>query len=130
LETLNTTQKFLDTVYELLLKLYGQYFDSVLLKTELSLTHLSEEFLQSNFSNLLKYLIASNLNTALPELIKLSAFLLTIPTTGTSGKQSFSIFKNIHNYLHSTQTPETLTKLPLITEQKILQHLEKQSKLL
>jgi hypothetical protein len=40
------SQKFPDTACELLLASYGQYFNSLLLKTKLSLIHLTEELLQ------------------------------------------------------------------------------------
>jgi hypothetical protein len=55
----------------------GRQFDCLLLKTELPVPYSSEEFSRSNISDL-KYFIASNLSTALPEVIQLSAFLLTI----------------------------------------------------
>jgi hypothetical protein len=38
--------------YELLLKSYGQYFDYLYQKTELSVIYLSEEFSESNISDL------------------------------------------------------------------------------
>jgi hypothetical protein len=60
-------EKFPATSYESILKSYGDHFDSLLLKTELSIIYLSEEFLQSNISDLLKYFIPSTVNTALSE---------------------------------------------------------------
>jgi hypothetical protein len=54
---------------------------------------LSEEFLRSSISDLLKYLIASNLGMTLPEVTKLSALLLIIPTTSAFVELSFSAWK-------------------------------------
>jgi hypothetical protein len=59
IETLNTSKKCLAAAYELLLKSYCRNFDSHLLKNELSVVYLLEEFLESSISYLLKYLIAS-----------------------------------------------------------------------
>ncbi|KDR18839.1 zinc finger MYM-type protein 1-like [Zootermopsis nevadensis] len=119
------SEMFPAAAYESLLLSYGRYFDALLLKTELSVIYSSEEFLKSNISDLLRYLITSNLNTALPEVTKLSALLLTIPTTSASVEGSFSALKRVNTYLHSTQTQERLTKLSLMTiEKRILQDLE------
>jgi hypothetical protein len=111
------SKSFPRTTYELLLKLYTQYFHSLLLEAECSLIYLSEEFLQCKTSDLLKYLIASNLST-----------LLTIPTTSVSVKWSFPVLKRSYIYLCSIQTQEGLDKLPLMTtENKILHDLENSS---
>jgi hypothetical protein len=53
------------------LKSYGRYVGSLLLKTELSVTYLSKEFLKGNIPDLLKHLITSNLITASPEVTRL-----------------------------------------------------------
>jgi hypothetical protein len=54
----------------MLLKSHGQYFDHFILKTEFSVIHPLQKNLQRNVSDLFKYLIASNLRTALQEVIK------------------------------------------------------------
>jgi hypothetical protein len=59
---------------------------------------------------------------ALPEVTKLSALLLTIPTTSTSVMQSFSVLKRACAYLHSMQTKERFTKLTLMTNENSLRH--------
>jgi hypothetical protein len=59
------SETFPTAAYECVLKSCGPYFDSLLLKTELSIIQSSEGLLRSNISDLLKYFIASNLRTAL-----------------------------------------------------------------
>jgi hypothetical protein len=60
------SENFTATAYESLLKLYGRYFNFLLMKTELSVVYASEEFLKSNISDQLRYLIALSLSRALP----------------------------------------------------------------
>jgi predicted Zn-dependent peptidase len=70
-----------------------------------NVTYLSEEFLESNISKLLKHLIASNLSTALlaaKKKKKRSALLLTTSTTSMSVERSFSALKRVHTWLSST----------------------------
>jgi hypothetical protein len=57
-------QKFLTAVPPLL-NSDLRYVDTLIMKTELTLTYLSEEFLQSNILDPLKYLIASSMGTTL-----------------------------------------------------------------
>lgn len=105
-------------IYELLLESYGLYFRSLFLKTDQSINDLLDKFFLCNVSDLLKFLITSNLSMASPQITKLSAALLTIPTTSMSVMQSFSVLKRAHAYLHSTQTKEIFTKLTLMTDEK------------
>jgi hypothetical protein len=65
--------------------------DSLLLKNELSIIYLSEEFLLITISDL-KNFIASDLSMALP----VSAMLLTILTTIASAKITLSGLKRVH----------------------------------
>jgi hypothetical protein len=76
--------------------------DYLLLKAELSIIYLSKEFLQCNISDQLKYLIASNLSTALPE-----TTLLTIPTTSVSVKWSFRFEEGLYLPMQHTDSGET-----------------------
>jgi hypothetical protein len=55
-------------------------------------------------SDLLKYLIVSNLSAALPEITELSLLLLTFSVTSASVVQSFSVLNRVHTYLHGKQT--------------------------
>jgi hypothetical protein len=48
----STQKRFPATAYELLLKLYGQYFDFLFMKTELPIIFSSKEFLESNILDL------------------------------------------------------------------------------
>jgi hypothetical protein len=56
-----------------------------------------QTFLQNNVSDVFKYFIASNLKIALAEVTQLYPFLLTVPTTSVSIKQSFCALKKVHN---------------------------------
>jgi hypothetical protein len=65
---------------------------------------------------------------ALPAIIKLSAFLITLPTNSASIEWSFSALKRVHTYLCRMQTQEGLTELSeMEIDKKILQDLEKGS---
>lgn len=79
--------------------------------------YLSKEFLESNISDLLKYLMASNLSPALSEVTKLCAFLLAIPVTSMSVKKPFSALRKVHTYLRRTQTQQRFTPLSLLTDE-------------
>jgi hypothetical protein len=63
---------------------------------------------------------------ALPEVTKLRASLLIIPTTSAFIEWSFSPLKSVHTYLYNVQTQQRLIKSSLMTSRKkILQDLEK-----
>jgi hypothetical protein len=112
------SEKFSATAYDSLLKLYRWCFNSLLIKTELSVLYIYKYLpVESNISDL-KYLITSYLSMALPEVTKFSTLLLTIQTTSSSVKRPVSALKRSSTYLCSTQTQESLTKFSLIIEKK------------
>jgi hypothetical protein len=67
-------------------------------KTEPSVINSSKECLKSNIPDLLEYLTASDLSTALAEVTELSALLLSIPMASESVKRSFSALNRVHTY--------------------------------
>jgi hypothetical protein len=82
--------------YELLLKLYGEYFNSLHLKTQISIVYSLEVFLKSRTSDMLKYLTASNCIMALPEVTELVAMLLNIPTTSVCHAVTVRFEEHLH----------------------------------
>jgi hypothetical protein len=108
------------TAYELLLKSYGRYFDSLLVKTNYVVYSLVE-FVHSNISDLLKYLITSSLSMALPEVIK----ICLINHYNVQCIYPAVILWCEEGHVCNMQTQERLTVLPLmLSEKKILQDLD------
>lgn len=114
------SKSFPKSAHESLIKSYGRYFDSQILKTELSAIYGSSEFRKTTILELYKYLITSGLNSTLPEVTKLCALFLTIPATSASVERSFSAMSRIHTHLRSIETEDRLAKLSLMSIEKIM----------
>nr|XP_018913349.1 PREDICTED: zinc finger MYM-type protein 1-like [Bemisia tabaci] len=103
---------------------YGNLFDYVKLKTELTVLYKSDEFLGLPPYKLIQFLRENDLTFAFKEVNRLAALLCTIPATTASVERSFSALKRIHTYCRSTQTQGRLSSLSVIAIEKgILQEL-------
>jgi hypothetical protein len=89
--TVKSFQLLLMTMSHNLNHMDGIWILLLLLKTELPIIYSSEIFYEVIFRA-----ITTNLNMELPETVKLSALLLTIPTTNVSSEWIFSALKKIH----------------------------------
>jgi hypothetical protein len=83
---------------DMLLKNYGQCFNTVRLKNELSYVYSLPEFRNKSVYELHQELHAMGLTEALPEVAKLSTFILTIPATSVSAERSFSALRRIQQF--------------------------------
>lgn len=119
------SNKFPETAFQSLLRIYGRHFEVPKLKAELSVLYSSNEFSKLPIYKLHEYLQISGIASAMQEVAKLSKLILTIPATSASVEASFSGLKRIKTYLRSTQSQERLSGLSLISiEKKLLKNLK------
>lgn len=99
---------------------YGDMFDYILLKRELSVIYASPEFRKMPILELLSYLKNNDLKTPLKEVYKLAELVLTIPSTKSSVKRSFSALNRIHSHIRNNQSGNVSSNLSLISIEKDL----------
>ncbi|CAH1110586.1 unnamed protein product [Psylliodes chrysocephalus] len=114
----NYAKKFPDSAFHQLLKLYGQKFDTVKLKTELTVLYNDPDYVQKNLQAFYQYLKSSELDSAFPEAFKLANLFLTIPATSASVERSFSAMKRIKTCQRNTQLQDRMSSLSLISIEK------------
>jgi hypothetical protein len=94
---------------DMLLKNYGQCFNRVRLKNEPPYVYSSPEFRNKSVYELHQQLHAMGLTEALPEVAKLSTFILTIPATSASAERSFSALRRIQEFTLTKGTAKAWT---------------------
>ena len=57
-----------------------------------------EDYMKKSVSDLIEFINVNDLSDAMPELFRLCALILTIPSTTVSVKRSFSALKRIKTY--------------------------------
>lgn len=119
---------FPQSKFESLIKLYGKFFDSTKLKSELIVFYSNETLWNDTdtVSSLLNNLIENSITDVMPELTKLFELVLTIPATSVSTERSFSALKRIKDYKRNTMDQNRLSDLALLSiEKTMVKELEK-----
>nr|CAH7743193.1 unnamed protein product [Callosobruchus chinensis] len=114
----NYEKKFPNCAFQQLVKVYGKKFDTIKLKTELTVLYNSPDYIQNNLQEFYKYIKSSELDKAFPEAFKLADLLLTIPATSASVERSFSAMKRIKTCQRNTQLQDRMSSLSLISIEK------------
>lgn len=78
----------------------------------------STKFHKRNINELWLCLKSTELSESLPQVTKLSPFILTIPATSAGVERSFSTLKRIHTYLRNSQSQNRLSALSILSIEK------------
>lgn len=94
---------------------YGNFFDIVGLRSELSVIYATEDISQKhNVNELVIFIKENSLNQTYSEVLKLCELVLTIPATSASVERSFSALKRIKTFSRNSTSEERLSKLSLL----------------
>ena len=114
-----------DEILKQLLLQYPSIFDHVRLRADLIGLYSSDAMQHKTQTELLDFIINSDLKETLPEACKLLELILTIPATTASVERSFSALKRIKKFYRSNMLQERLSSLGIISiEKKRLLHLK------
>lgn len=111
---------FPETLLQQLNNCYGQMFDFVRLKNELSVFYDSKEFTNKPIFELVQFMRLHNFHLGMTEVYKLGTLILTIPSTTATVERTFSALKRIKSFCRATQGQERLSALSLISIEKEL----------
>ena len=113
-------ENFPEDIFKKLKTIYGNLFDYVSLKNELSVLYMSSDMSGKPVYELFHFMFSKKLQSGFCELYKLIKLILTLPATTASVERSFSALKRIHTYKRATQTQERLNRLSLFSIEKQL----------
>ena len=103
---------------------YGNYFDMRRLQSELCVVYSMEDYMKKSVSDLMEFINVNDLSDAMPELFRLCALILTIPSTTASVERSFPALKRIETYQKNTTGENRISGLSVMSiEADLLKHL-------
>ena len=111
---------FPEELFQKVKTLYGKYFDTVRLKSELSAMFTSDHLKAKTVQEMQRFLYENELQTGLPELYKFCELVLTIPATSSSVERSFSALKRIKSFARNAQGQSRLSALSIMSIEKDL----------
>ncbi|EFA12602.1 hypothetical protein TcasGA2_TC001842 [Tribolium castaneum] len=95
---------------------YGNYFEIVALRSQLSVVSVTEDTnTKTSASELLNFLNEMDLNKAYSEVVKLCELIVTIPATSASVERSFSVLKRIKNFVRNSSKEDRLSNLAVLS---------------
>ena len=102
----------------LLEEMYGPLFDVPMLESQLSLIYRDTDFHKDTSHELLKYIFKFNLQSSLPEAVKLLKLNGVLSIASASVERSFSCLKRVKSYLRSRMAQGRLSSLCRISIHK------------
>lgn len=102
---------------------YGNFFDVVALRSELTVVYSlenNENVKTENANEFLNFVKENDLEHAYSEVTKLCQLVLTIPASSASVERTFSALKRIKTYVRNSTGQERLSKLALLSIEKEL----------
>ena len=72
------------------------------LHSELRVVYSMEDYMKKSVSELMEFINVNDLSDTMPELFRLCALILTIPSTTASVERSFPALKRIKTYQRNT----------------------------
>ncbi|KAJ0005855.1 hypothetical protein NQD34_015749 [Periophthalmus magnuspinnatus] len=121
------TKSFPETALAFLKETYGQFFDLVLLRSELVVLYSSSNMAKKNVSELMTYIIDNGIQEAMREVYKLCSLFLTIPSSTVTGDRT-SALKRIKMFTRTTVAQEHSSALGLLAiERDLLKQLKSES---
>lgn len=118
-------QAFPESAFDSLKYTYGQFFDDVLLRSELKVLYVSPDLKKQNVSELTSFMRSNGLCDAMPQLYKLCELFLTLPSTTASVERTFSGLKRIKTYQRNAMGQQRLSGLAMMSiERRMLQKIK------
>jgi hypothetical protein len=99
---------------DLLKERYGPLFDIPTLESQLTFIYRDSDFYKDTSMAILQYIFEFNMQSSLPEVVK----LLKMTLTSGSAERSFSCLKRVKTYLRATMTQDRLSSLCRISIDK------------
>lgn len=98
-----------------LLSAYGNHFEEVRLRNELTVFYAADDFKEKNSFELLQIMSDKSISTCFPQLSKLISLICTIPVSTASVERSFSALKRIKTYSRNRTGEKRLSNLALLS---------------
>ena len=95
----------------LLKEMYGTLFDVPMLESQLSFIYNDKDFHKESSSEVLKYMFKFNLQSSLPEAVKLFKMNGVLAVASASVERSFSCLKRVKTYLRNRMGQGRLSSL-------------------
>lgn len=116
---------FPEEAFQSLLLHYGQFFDRVLLRSELKVIYETDDIsAKNNAKQLMQFLKDNELEDAYTEVSKLCELVLTVPATSSSVERNFSTLKRIKNFVRNSTGQERLSQISILSiENQLLQNM-------
>ncbi len=108
---------------DLLKERYGPLFDIPILESQLKFIYMDTDFHKETSMAILQYIFQLNIQSSLPEVVKLLKMNGVFSLTSASAERSFSCLKRVKTYLRATMTQDRLSSLCRISIHKDV-HLE------
>ena len=114
----------------LLKEMYGPLFDVPMLESQLSFIYRDTDFHKETSLELLKYIFEFNLQSSLPEAVKLLKMNGVLAVASASVERSFSCLKRVKSYLRNTMAQGRLSSLCRISIHKDILKLKEDANVL
>ena len=103
---------------DLLRERYGSLFDIPMLESQLTFIYGDSDFYKDTSMEILQYIFELNIQSSLPEVVKLLKMNGVFSLTSASAERSFSCLKRVKTYLRATMTQDRLSSLCRISIHK------------
>ena len=114
----------------LLKEMYGTLFDVPMLESQLSFIYNDKDFHKESSNEVLKYMFKFNLQSSLPEAVKLFKMNGVLAVASASVERSFSCLKRVKTYLRNRMGQGRLSSLCRISIHKDIVKLKEDSNVL
>ncbi len=104
--------------FNLLKEMYGPLFDVPGLQSQLTFIYNDKDFHKESTNEVLKYIFQFNLQSSLPEAVKLLKMNGVLAVSSASVKRSFSCLKRVKGYLRNRMGQSRLSSLCRISIHK------------
>ena len=94
---------------DLLKERYGPLFDISVLESQLKFIYMDTDFHKETSMAILQYIFQLNIQSSLPEVVKLLKMNGVFSLTSASAERSFSCLKRVKTYLRATMTQDRLS---------------------
>ena len=102
----------------LLKDMYGTLFDVPMLESQLSFIYRDKDFHKESCNEVLKYIFQFNLQSSIPEVVKLLKMNIVLSVASASVERSFSCLKRVKTYLRNRMGQSPLSALCRISIHK------------
>lgn len=120
-------QTFPESAFNSLKETYAQFFDDVLLRSELKVLYASPQLAKRNVSELTSFMRSNGLCDGMAQLFRLCELFLTVPSTTASVERTFSALKRIKTYQRNAVGQRRLTGLAMMSIERRMLHRMKTS---